>query len=478
MYGPFDPAMVSPPNINPPLPMDEDCLTLNIAAPPAEPKQLLPVMVWFHGGGHSNGASSYYPIDALVNASGRGVVVVSLNYRLGVFGFLGSAELAARGGGSGTGNYGIEDQRLALHWVQEHIAAFGGDPTKVTIFGESAGGLSVLTHLATPLSYQPALYHRAIIESGVYGGAKAMAKAEQTYAAVLNGTHCADVACLLSTGARDVAAAMPAVPVGPVIDGVALAADPLAAIAAGEFNAKVPLIIGHNREEAAALMSAGIKTDASNFTEATFRQIGSQNFHLDDGMLDQLVVLYGEGHFELPKLRGNRSDWWWRSAAAYSDAGNLGHCPTRKIARSLANYSSAEVRAYIFEHPIQRDLTDATFGWSEVRRGFNTPGNTVCLHTSEIVFALGDELSVMPGEEARLAAAVGLLWSRFATSGAPASEWPPYQADESDAFYVLDAESAGGSRLEPGKEAKQCAFWEQLWARRGHSQWATPLPPY
>ena len=175
MYGPFDPAMVSPPNINPPLPMDEDCLTLNIAAPAAEPKQPLPVMVWFHGGGHSNGASSYYPIDALVNASGRGVVVVSLNYRLGVFGFLGSAELAARGGGNGTGNYGIEDQRLALRWVQEHIAAFGGDPTKVTIFGESAGGLSVLTHLATPQSYQPALYHRAIIESGVYGGAKAMA---------------------------------------------------------------------------------------------------------------------------------------------------------------------------------------------------------------------------------------------------------------------------------------------------------------
>ena len=102
--------------------MDEDCLTLNVAAPTpggveAAADELLPVMVWFHGGGYSIGSGANYRADALVNAAARRVVVVTLNYRLGVFGFLGSEELAASGK-KGTGNYGIEDQRLALRWRQ------------------------------------------------------------------------------------------------------------------------------------------------------------------------------------------------------------------------------------------------------------------------------------------------------------------------------------------------------------------------
>ena len=142
----------------------EDCLFLNIAAVPATGNRLLPVMVFIHGGAFAAGASNYNRPDSLVVASNRSVVVVTLNYRLNALGFLGTRVLAERSKTGGTGNWGMEDQRMALAWVQQHIAAFGGDRNAVTIFGESAGGESVVSHLVQPSSFK--LYHRAIIESG------------------------------------------------------------------------------------------------------------------------------------------------------------------------------------------------------------------------------------------------------------------------------------------------------------------------
>ena len=148
-----------------PRPASEDCLNLNIWTPAAAASDRLPVMVWIHGGGFQAGAGPEprHDGDALAR---KGVVVVTINYRLGVFGFLAHPELTRESGRNASGNYGLLDQVAALRWVRENIAAFGGNPQNVTIFGESAGSFAVSALMASPLA--AGLFHRAIGESGGY----------------------------------------------------------------------------------------------------------------------------------------------------------------------------------------------------------------------------------------------------------------------------------------------------------------------
>ncbi len=137
----------------------EDCLMLEVWTPLHETATPLPVMVWIHGGGYT--AGSGYLTDGMLPT--REVVLVSINYRLGPLGFLAHPDLSAEGGGT-SGNYGIQDQQLALQWVQDNVSAFGGDPEQVTIFGESAGGSAVGAHIWS--SRSTGLFHRAIMQSG------------------------------------------------------------------------------------------------------------------------------------------------------------------------------------------------------------------------------------------------------------------------------------------------------------------------
>nr|AHJ81343.1 carboxylesterase [Locusta migratoria] len=134
----------------------EDCLYLNVFTPELRPEEPFPVMFWIHGGGWIDGGSNSYEPDFLLN---HDIVLVTINYRLGPLGFLSTEDAAA------PGNFGLKDQTAALRWVRENIAAFGGDPASVTIFGESAGGASVHYHMLSPLSR--GLFHRAISQSGV-----------------------------------------------------------------------------------------------------------------------------------------------------------------------------------------------------------------------------------------------------------------------------------------------------------------------
>lgn len=141
----------------------EDCLTLNVWTPATKKSAKLPVMVWIYGGGFQGGGSSEPRQDG-EHLARKGVVVVSMNYRLGVFGFLALPELAAESPAHSAGNYGLMDQTAALRWVQKNIKKFGGDPKNVTIFGESAGSMSVSAQMASPLAR--GLFVRAIGESG------------------------------------------------------------------------------------------------------------------------------------------------------------------------------------------------------------------------------------------------------------------------------------------------------------------------
>ncbi|HEX4181973.1 MAG TPA: carboxylesterase family protein, partial [Caulobacteraceae bacterium] len=144
--------------------MSEDCLTLNVWRPFGEAGRLLPVMVWIHGGGFVNGSGTAALYDGSALAR-QGVVVVTLNYRLGRFGFFATPSLTREAGGEPVGNYGLLDQIAALRWVRNNIKGFGGDPDQVTIFGESAGGMSVNQLMVSPAAR--GLFKQAITESGV-----------------------------------------------------------------------------------------------------------------------------------------------------------------------------------------------------------------------------------------------------------------------------------------------------------------------
>ena len=224
-------------------PVSEDCLQLNIYTPKAA--RAAPVMVWIHGGAHRTGAGWIY--DG-TNFARDGVVVVSINYRLGPLGYFAHPALTAAAGAQPTGNFGLMDQIAALKWVQRNIAAFGGDPANVTVFGESAGGMSTLALLATPAA--KGLYRKAIIQSG--GG--------WFPPATLDRKEAEGVAALAKLGAPATATAaqLRALPFaqvntingnyGPFVDGRLMTETASQALARGSF-ADVPLMVGANSGE-------------------------------------------------------------------------------------------------------------------------------------------------------------------------------------------------------------------------------------
>src|SRR5437879_2279802 len=229
-------------------PTSEDCLQLNVYAPPHAPKNAkggAPVMVWIHGGGHRTGAGWIYGGE---NFARDGVVVVTVNYRLGALGYFAHPALTkAAKPGEPVGNYGLMDQIAALKWVQRNIAAFGGDPKNVTVFGESAGGMSTLALLATPAA--KGLYEKAIVESGAgWFAPKTLAQKEAEGAAALEkaGVTASTAAELRAVPVEKL------VPINadyqPFTDGKLMTETASQALADGRF-ADVPLIIGSNSGE-------------------------------------------------------------------------------------------------------------------------------------------------------------------------------------------------------------------------------------
>ncbi|MGY2893894.1 carboxylesterase/lipase family protein [Deinococcus sp. UYEF24] len=233
----------------------EDCLTLNVYAPVGTTAQSrLPVMVWIHGGSFTAGSSDSYSGAEL--ARKYGVVVVTLNYRLGALGWLSLPALSAEANGQ-SGNYGLMDQQAALKWVQTNIGAFGGDPARVTLAGESAGGMSVCAHLASPQS--AGLFRSAIIQSGLCtspGNAVTLAQAEPRnarFAATL-GCQATDLACLRALDPAKLLSKVPGLrPASnlvwsPVYASASLPLQLRDAFESGRFN-QVPVLNGTNHDE-------------------------------------------------------------------------------------------------------------------------------------------------------------------------------------------------------------------------------------
>ncbi len=233
-------------------PASEDCLFLNLWTPAKDAGARLPVMVWIHGGGYQAGAS-HEPRHDGVRFARNGVVLVTLNYRLGVFGFFAHPALSKEDPRGSSGNYGLLDMVAALQWVRDNIAAFGGDPGNVTIFGESAGSFAVSALMAMPAAR--GLFHKAIGESGAHFGPSLAAPTREAieangekFAAALGATT---AEALRATSADEVLATVAKWQpwFSPSIDGVVLR-EPVAETFAAGRQAKVPLLAGWNADEA------------------------------------------------------------------------------------------------------------------------------------------------------------------------------------------------------------------------------------
>ena len=257
----------------------EDCLTLNIFAPPTTPAGGAPVVVYFPAGAYTWGAAN----DAENNGYGasrapgwQSTIFVAANYRTGIFGFLGHGSLRARDPSGSTGCYGAQDQREALRWVKANIAAFGGDPERVTIFGESAGATSITTHMVMEKSW--GLFHRAAADSGGFSDwVRAFDDAADVFENVSRTLGCAGasdpVACLVAkpTGALlnvsdpfygNGSLPHPESVLGtqwaPVVDGVELKAKPQALLAEGRVAPGVPMLLGSNKDEGSLFRQQGV----------------------------------------------------------------------------------------------------------------------------------------------------------------------------------------------------------------------------
>jgi para-nitrobenzyl esterase len=259
--------------------MSEDCLYLNVWTPAKTAKEKLPVLVYFYGGGFVAGDGSEARYDGESMAS-KGIVALTVNYRLGVFGFFAHPELTQESPHHASGNYGLLDQYAALLWVRQNIAAFGGDPKKVTIAGESAGSISVSAQMASPLSKN--LLAGAIGESGSIIGALSavpLAEGEQMGVKFATGTGATSLAALRAMPAEQLleATAKPGQPwFTPTVDGYFFPKSPLEIYAAGE-QAQVPLLAGSNSEEMGYFAVLGReKPTAENYRKALQRLYGEK----------------------------------------------------------------------------------------------------------------------------------------------------------------------------------------------------------
>jgi len=423
----------------------EDCLFLNVATPvdALQGGRSLPVMIWIHGGAYQSGKSNHFSPEALVAASNNQVVVVTVNYRLNIFGFLASAEVQASTSDGSKGNFGIQDQRMAMAWVKDHISAFGGDSASVTIFGESAGGNSVMNHVVRPASFP--YFTRAIIQSGTYDEGVISAGAEELrYQQLLNKAGCGDLACLRGKDTETILGIQGAGLSGPVVDDVELTATPAQLIAQGKHS-KVPILIGATRDE---YLSSFWGFDFNVSSEAEFdAKLAAQPWlapHVNSNNRQEVKDLYHPSVYSYPEDLGGYSHWTWALGRVATDqVPGLGACGVRWIARSLLAGGSPSVHVYSFDYPPQR-------------RG---PGSTFAGHTVEIPFVFGKPMGSR--EASNLAATVSRHWVAFSTTGNPNVLWPTYTA-EGDTVLRFNVASKGGIRTEQNMRKDACDYFQAL----------------
>jgi para-nitrobenzyl esterase len=424
-----------------PRPASEDCLNLNIWTPAADGGRL-PVMVWIHGGGFQAGAGPEPRHDGEALAR-KGVVLVTLNYRLGVFGFLAHPDLTRESGRNASGNYGLLDQIAALRWVRDNIAAFGGDPRNVTIFGESAGSFAVSALIASPVAR--GLFHKAIGESGAYfTGAtgpiplRPLAASEQQGLKFASALGAESIAAMRAKPADELlAAAMKAQPwFAPNIDGYVLVEDVQTTYAAGK-QASVPLLAGWNADEARAnVVLAKQKPTAQSFTEQTRKRFGDA--------AEAILKAY-------PSATDAEAV---ESAAALAGDMFIGH-GTWKWIETHARTGRAPVYRYSFDRKIPLAPDAKVNGMPATSKDIGAR------HAGEIEYVFGALDSVRgvtwDPVDRRLSDAIGTYWTNFARTGDPNGsglpKWPRYEAGAGRVLHLDETIRDTADPLRPRYEA-------------------------
>lgn len=393
----------------------EDCLFLNVYTPAtASPKAKLPVMFWIHGGGYAGGASSeprhngdFLPL--------KGVVLVTINYRLGVFGFLATSDLEKEAGGN-AGNYGLMDMIAGLQWVKANIGKFGGDPNNVTIFGESAGSFAVSTLMASPMAQ--GLFQKAIGESGgafstttlAYEPLSVRTKKDDAFVSSLGVTSLDQLRKLSAEDLIAGAAKSGMVRFAPVIDGKVLTESVEATFAAGK-QAHIPLLAGWNHDEAGFA--------AKDATAEKWKAMAEKIYA---AKADEFLKLYpGEDEAQAKRsamdFAGDQfiAFGTWKWIEAHQKTGNA---------------------------PVYRYRLD----WPAPKSKFHDPG---AFHSDDIEYVFGT-LDTRPGAvwsdtDRKLSDEMMSYWTNFARSGDPNGaglpKWPAYSQEKS-VLYLDEAITA------------------------------------
>lgn len=432
----------------------EDCLYLNVYRPAAaRPRDLLPVLMFIHGGSNQKGAGSDYDPSQMVAKTG--IIVVTINYRLNVFGFLAHPSLDAEAGEPSSGNFGLLDQQAAMRWVRANILGFGGNPLNVTLDGESAGGIDICANLVSPQA--AGLFNRAILES-MYCPNATHDEALQVSAPVTTALGCADLACMRAAAAADIfnaAGNLSGEPGGgngfnasPNYGSSVLPMDPSRALSAGQWNWS-SILIGSNHDEAAfwiapALLAAKVKFPVS---EQAYQAIVETQF---GSFAPNVLSEYSIADYPSPFMR---------YADISTDDSPLG-CSETPLSQSFA--ALTQTFRYEFNDP------NAPTAGANV--GLPSTLSLGADHGSELQYLF--KMTQLPGPQTgaqkQLSDQMMLYWANFARTGNPNGEglpgWPRYDAAN---HQILSLRPDGSRILDTFDTDHHCAFWATAPPSRG-----------
>jgi para-nitrobenzyl esterase len=419
----------------------EDCLYLNVFAPAHRRHggHDHPVVVWIHGGGLYSGESEDYDPAPLV---ADGTVVVTINYRLGALGFLAHPALADRPGGS-SGAYGLMDQQAALRWVQRTIRPFGGDPRKVTIAGESAGGVSVLAHVASPGAR--GLFARAVVQSGPALMQTPLEEAEAAGKAFAAKVGCASqtATCLRGLPLSVIEANDNPGPAGytpGVVDGEVLKQSVGTALTSGQFN-RVPIINGTTHDEA-RLSVAVSELQGAPVTEGNYQAMIASVLGVSAAVAGVVATQYPLSAYPSPAVA---------LSAVGTDA--IFACPALALDTLASKFVPTFAYEFNDDKAPQRFLPPVSFPYGAA-------------HASELQYLFDLPTAPFPGpmtaQQQKLAATMQHYWVHFAARGLPSSpSQPPWPRFTSHGQQMLSLVPPRPHVQTDFAAAHHCAFWAQ-----------------
>merc|ERR1712166_1078038 len=457
----------------------EKCLFLNVWAPvqevDAKPKA---VMLWIHGGSFFLGGSTAYGMDKTFNSQ-RDVIVVTANYRLGVLGWLSGKAVQRNTTDGRTGNFGLQDTREALRWIQRNIAAFGGDPSKITIFGESAGSSMVACHLVSAPSN--GLFSQAVMQSGAFDNYTVQLTPEDSFKQLSAMAGCGDedtadaLECLRSIPLWNpsfmdrhlyqIISNMTTAAWGPVVDGIELTANPLELALEGKFNHVDGVILGTNRDEGRYLMP--ILMPMPNAPHSDVADLHSWIDTYYPGIGKQILQLYAP---DLAKLGA-----WNTAALIYTESQYL--CPTQQSAKLLAEANIPNFLYRLDYACSQFEQVGNYVYWSVWCEDYTRCDNITAqkfgvAHSADVYLLFNATNVCKTVNDSKVTESLRNYWHSFSISGNPnnasqieQAEWPAFNSH--NVSMTLDLQPVAVPQL----RKPQCDFWAAV------SHGGLPGPP-